>query len=155
MLSRSSADERTTKATTDSVSLRQKTPNAQHPMSNSTRGAQLRNVFHRFPRSRFARIQSSESARICEICGCSNPVDPVCFSFPAFLISSAISTGHRRLRSSSFGARRWPKKWPAMRKMMPAVPQSAACKSQKCVAGIFSKKPPIQPTRLFAANRCR
>ncbi len=28
----------------------------------------------------------------------------------------------------------------------------AECKSQKCVAGIFSRKPPIQPTRLFAGK---
>src|SRR6266446_3978037 len=57
--------------------------------------------------------------------------------------------------SVSPGARRWPKRRPAMRKMMPAVPHSAECKSQKCVAGIFSRKPPIQPTRLFAPKKAR
>ncbi len=39
--------------------------------------------------------------------------------------------------------------------MMPAVPHNAECNSQKFVAGSFSKNPPIQPTRLFAAKNAR
>ena len=53
------------------------------------------------------------------------------------------------------GARRWPKRRPATRKMMPAVPHSPACMSQNWVAAIFSRRPPIQPTRLFAAKKAR
>ena len=36
---------------------------------------------------------------------------------------------------------------------MPALPHNPECKSQNCVAGIFSKRPPIVPTRLFAAKK--
>src|ERR1700682_761661 len=57
------------------------------------------------------------------------------------------------LLSLSPGARRWPKRRPATRKIVPTVPHNAECKSQNCVAGIFSRKPPIQPTRLFAAKK--
>src|SRR5205809_1718004 len=46
------------------------------------------------------------------------------------------------------GASRWPKKWPASRKITPAVPHNAECKSQNCVADIFSSSPPMVPTRL-------
>ena len=46
--------------------------------------------------------------------------------------------------SFSPGARRWTKRRTAMRKMMPAVPANVACNSQNCVAGISSKKPPIE-----------
>jgi len=36
---------------------------------------------------------------------------------------------------------------------MPALAHNPECKSQNCVAGIFSKRPPIVPTRLFAAKK--
>src|SRR5207248_1778653 len=56
---------------------------------------------------------------------------------------------------SSPGARRCPKIRPARKKVIPAIPARAACNNQNWVATIFSRKPPIQPTRLFAAKKAR
>src|SRR5437667_12549423 len=66
-----------------------------------------------------------------------------------------VKFSHCCLLSLSPGASRWPKRRPARRKIMPAVQQNAECSSQNCVAGIFSRRPPIVPTRLFAAKNAR
>lgn len=39
-----------------------------------------------------------------------------------------------------------------MGKIMPAIPANPACKSQNGVAGILSRRPPIQSTKLFAGQ---
>src|SRR6266480_1688845 len=72
---------------------------------------------------------------------------------PGRPLFSSLSSVH--FSPLSLGTSRWPKKWPARRKMMPAVPHNAECSSQNCVAGIFSRRPPIVPTRLFAAKNAR